>query len=885
MGGMQAAPEVPSSFVGRASELKVLVDLIERERWVTLLGPGGSGKTRLAVEAARRGVLVPCGFVELAGVDAGDDLAATVLAECGIWEDPERGPLDRLADRWRDCEDVLVLDNCEQVRDEVADLVGQLLRRCPRLRVVLTSRVATGGTAETILAVGGLPVADIDADGVVLFLDRARRVQPGLPAGPASRDTAWAICRLTDGLPLAIELAAAHALALSLPEIEAGMADRTRFLVSRDPGAIPQHRSLQACVAWSVDLAGARAGRALAALSVLGGRFSLGAALAVTADERAVLETLVAHSLVVFTADDGRYLLLDTIREHARRTLAGSPEVDAVHDRLVDWAADLAQGVSNGLDHADPEALHRVDRDESGLRAALEHAAVARPETAAGIVVDLAFAWSLRGRCAVGRDHARRVGDHLADPPHRLAWATAFLTAYAGDMEAGVELALAAADLAAEQDDPGTRGRCLILVGMIVMFVDPAGAHPVLTEAVALADAACDDWGRVEGRQMLAYCHLFRSEATEALSCVDASAAALERLGHDQLWAWDDAIRAELAVRDGRLTAARDHARRGLDRALAVQEPVSTGGALMPLVRALVRLGRAGEASELVESLRPFFAERPAAATEASLCLATAITACWADPAASHDDLKALRDGTRELPSTAAEIGTLLAVSALARGDRAGAVRAAGEAANTAAAIGDRGAVAAAELVRCAAERPHAGDQVHVALADLAALGLRVVVPDALDLIAGKALDAGRPGHAARLHTAADRIRQEDGAERSPLVLLVRPEDERAVAEALDTREAACARIEGARLDLPAAVAYAARARGRRQRPRVGWDSLTPTEQAVAELVGRGLSNRVVGEHLLIAVGTVRTHLRSVFGKLGVTGRTELAARLARLDR
>ncbi len=858
-----------------------MAELIGRERWVTLLGPGGSGKTRLAVEAARRGVVVPCGFVELAGVDPGGDLAATVLAGCGIRDDPERGPLDRLVDRWGDTTDVLVLDNCEQVRDEVGDLVVRLLRRCPGLRVLVTSRVATGGAAETILPVGGLPVADPDADGVVLFLDRARRVQPGLPEGAASRDAARAVCRLADGLPLAIELAAAHALALSLPEIEAGMADRMRFLVSREPGVLPQHRSLEACVAWSVHLAGERAERALAALSVLGGRFTLGAAMAVTADDRAVLETLVAHSLVTFTAGDGRYLLLDLVREHARRALAASGEVDAVHDRLVDWAAGLAREVSDGLDHADPDALLRVDRDEAGLRAALEHAAVAHPETAAGIVVDLAFAWSLRGRCAVGRDHAHRVGERITSSA-RLAWATAFLTAYAGDMEAGVELAAAAAELAAAQGDPGTRGRCLILVGMIVMFVDPGGALPVLAEAVTLADAAADDWARVEGRQMLAYAHLFRSEVAEALLCADASLPALERLGHAQLWAWDDAVRAQVAQWAGRATDARDQARRGLDRALAVEEPVSAGGALAALVRALVRLDRAAEAAELVDGLRPFFAQRPAVGTEASLAMAAGVAACWADPAAAHDDLEALRDHTRELPPMATEAGTLLAVGALARGDRAGAVRAAAEAVEAAAGVGDRGAAAAAELARCAAERPDAGEQVHVALADLAALGLRVLVPDALDLVAGTALDAGRPGHAARLHAAADRIRHEDGVVRSPLARLVRPADERAVAEALDADEAAAARAEGARLDLPAAVAYAGRARGRRRRPRTGWDSLTPTERAVADLVGEGLSNRVVGERLLMTVGTVRTHLRSIFGKLGVTGRAELAARLAR---
>jgi DNA-binding CsgD family transcriptional regulator len=159
---------------------------------------------------------------------------------------------------------------------------------------------------------------------------------------------------------------------------------------------------------------------------------------------------------------------------------------------------------------------------------------------------------------------------------------------------------------------------------------------------------------------------------------------------------------------------------------------------------------------------------------------------------------------------------------------------------------------------------------------------LRPLVTDALDLIAGLAVDAGRFAVAARLHAASRRLREELQAGASPLARLFRGADEQAVAAALTPRELSSACEEGARLGLEQAVAYATRSRGRRARPRVGWDSLTPTERDVVILTARGLSNQAIGAQLLIAAGTVRSHLRSIFGKLGVTSRAELAAAAVR---
>ncbi|MEJ2869112.1 LuxR C-terminal-related transcriptional regulator [Actinomycetospora sp. OC33-EN08] len=845
-------PAFASSFVGRADDVRDLAGLVRRTRVVTLVGPGGAGKTRLAVEVARAvgGVI---GFVE-AGAPA--DLALAALAAAGIREDPDASPEDRLVASLADRHGLFVIDGCEHVRAAAAGLVGRVVRGCPDLRVLTTSRVRLGLVGETVRAVGRLP-----DDGRALFVERAREVRADLPSDDSA---VAAICRLAEGLPLAVELAAGHARGLPLAAIRDAMSDRLRFPASADPGLPARHRSLQACIAWGLDAAGERAARALAALSVLPGRFTLEAARAVTGEPATVLETLVDHSLVAFDPVDARYRLLDTVREHAAETLLDEAPV---HDRLRSWVAALARELTDGLGRADPGALDRLDRESVAVVAVLRGAASSGRglDEAAGIVVDLAFGWSLRGRCHEGRDLARGVAEALPEVPPRLGWALAFLTAYAGDLAAGVELAAAVADRA----EGATRGRALTLLGMAQLFVDPAGAADVLAEAVALGVDAEDDWGEVEARQMLACCHLQQCADRDALRCADAALPALDRLGHAQLRAWDAAVRADVAVRAGRLADGEAVGRDGLRLALGVAEPVSAGACLLPIVRSVCAQGRPDDGSALVAQVRPFFAEHPGVGTALVVELADAIAAAWSDPPGPVP--LALREAVAAagLPALGAEVALLHATLAL---DGV----AAAEAEELAASIGHREHAAAAALVRAVD-----GPGGHVALAAAAEAGCELLVPDGLDVVARSALRSGRVTVAATLHAAADRRREELGLAVSPLGRAVRGDRDATVAALPVATSAECAE-RGRRLDRDGAVAYASRARGRRDRPSRGWESLTPTEREVVRLVGKGLTNAAVGAALLVSAGTVRTHLRSVFGKLGVSNRVELAALAAR---
>jgi predicted ATPase/DNA-binding CsgD family transcriptional regulator len=846
-------PAARSSFVGRTAELTRLRALLARERLVTVVGPGGIGKTRLATEALRAEPPSRLhGFVELGSAGPLADPADAVLAGCGFREDPGRSARDVLRERLG--AGLLVLDCCEHVRDEVAELVGELTTACAQLRVLATSRAALGLAGEVVVPLTGLGPA-----APKLLVERARAVQPALPAGPGTDAVADDICRLADGVPLAIELAAAHARSLPLSAVRDGMADRMRFL-ARGGGA-GRHSSLRSSLDWSAQIVGPTARAALGALSVLDGWFPLDAAIAVTGDI-AALESLVDHSLVQFDAPGERYLVLDTVREYAAATVDAAV-VEAARDRLLDWAATFARESRGGLERADPGVLSRVARADAAVRSAL----VPDPR-AADVVADLAFGWSLRGRLREGVAAAERVVDATA--PSRLRWAHAFLTLYSGDVERGYELAATAS---ADTDVGGaSRARLLILTGMAQAFVDPAGAEPALLEAQQLARAAGDTWAEVEAGQIVAYTHLYRGAYTAAVQSADGVTDALAELGHGQLRAWDGAIRAEAAAARAEYPDAVRHGRSALTLAMDVGEPVSAAGAWTPLLKALVATGEQDAAEATLAEGLAFLREHPGLGSAECAALANAIVAAHGDAATAASAAGRAVAAGATLPIAAAEAGLLLATARLRLGDGPGARAAADAAVEVADQLGHQVFAAAGLLVRAAA-LGEAG-AAHEALAAAYGLGAVPLVLDALDVVAHLARSAGRERVAARLHGSVRRQRAELGTVVSPLASMFAPEP----------GFGGEAGQEGERLGLAGAVGYAQRSRGRRDRPRAGWHSLTPAERAVVELVARGRSNAQIATELLVSTGTVRTHLRSVFAKLDVTNRTELAAQASSQD-
>ena len=415
--GRHRLPVPLTSFVGREEELAALDQLLGRARLVTLTGPGGAGKTRLAVElAARAGERFGDGawLADLAGVTDPELVPSRVMEGLGVRQTGDLPVIEALRYRLRSAQLLLVLDNCEHLLDPCTQLAGDLLGSSPGLRVLATSREALGVPGEAVFVVPPLGVPAESADeadlavspAVRLFVDRASAARAGSGVAAAA-GTVGDICRVLDGLPLAIELAAARTSALSVAEIKEHLADKFRFLARRRPVAGVRHQTLKAAIDWSYQLLPGPERAFLRALSVFAGGFGLAAATAVcgAGDEAAALEmvdSLVSKSLVVAetSAAGSRYRLLETIRGYAADRLAEAGEADAV--RLRHGAVYL------GLAEREHD-LAVLSGEHDNFRAALEWALGREDKTGPRLVTALGGFWLARGFYEEGRSWLERA--------------------------------------------------------------------------------------------------------------------------------------------------------------------------------------------------------------------------------------------------------------------------------------------------------------------------------------------------------------------------------------------------------------------------------------------------------------------------------------------
>ncbi len=395
-------PLALTSFVGRGHELDQLVDLQSRSRLLALVGPGGVGKTRLAIQLANHvqgkfadGVWL----VELAPIIDGDLVPQAVAAALGVPEQADRALIATLTDHLRDRETLLVLDNCEHVIEAAARLAETLVRACPRLNLVITSREPLNVPGEVTWWVPSLD----ETDAIQLFLDRAGSVGY-TPAGDGL-PTVAGICRRLDGLPLAIELAAARSHMMPVGEIEARLGDRFLLLTGGSRTAADRQRTLEAAVDWSHGLLSEPEQLLFARLAVFAGRFSLDDAEAVCSGPPlktlAVLDLLgrlVDKSLLV--AEEGRYRLLETMREYGLRRLKESGrerDLRALHARRF-----LAVATSREPGQF-ARWLDRVEEAHDNCRAALGWATAHDVELGLLLAGALDEFWHLRGHTTEAR--------------------------------------------------------------------------------------------------------------------------------------------------------------------------------------------------------------------------------------------------------------------------------------------------------------------------------------------------------------------------------------------------------------------------------------------------------------------------------------------------
>ena len=498
-----------TSFIGRGAQMDDVRKLLGENRLVNLTGAGGAGKTRLAVEIAGRiGSDFPDGvhYVDLAPVTHLEVVPVAVARALGLPDQPGRSIFDSVVRFIGEQQTLLVVDNCEHLLEPVASLATELLGACPALRMLATSREPLGVSGEVTFLVPSLSIGD---EAIVLFADRARRIRPDFLINEGNSATVEEICRRLDGMPLAIELAAARVRALSLDDIVGSLHDRFRLLTGGARTAVRRQQTLRASVDWSHALLTESEQKLFRRLAVFLGGFDLDAAQAVagTTDVERYqvldqLTLLVDKSLVVAenTSGRARYRLLETVRQYAQEKLGESGEAPDARARHRDHYTSVADVLNYPARPDYREHLQRIDDDIDNLRAAFGWSLEAGDtENALRLASSLFPIWQDGGRngeglawleTALGQEgrtspvdpavHARSLMDRV------------MLVAWTLRAECLEESARALA-LAREVGDPALVIRGLIARG-VSTYYDEELAGPCFAEAAELAQGLDDPW-------------------------------------------------------------------------------------------------------------------------------------------------------------------------------------------------------------------------------------------------------------------------------------------------------------------------------------------------------------------------------------------------------
>ncbi|WP_146240022.1 ATP-binding protein [Prauserella flavalba] len=499
-GSVGNLPADLTTFVGRRQERADVKRLLSGSRLVTLTGPGGVGKTRLSQRAAadvRRAFRDGVWFISAASVSSSALLAGTVAKALGLQTQPSTRVEDSLVDQLASRSALLIFDNCEHLLGACAGLIDELLRACPELHVLATSREPLGIMGENVLQVAPLPVppdepgtsADPTAyEAVALFVDRARSVVPGFRLTEENRDAVVTVCRHLDGIPLALELAAVRLRGLSPAELAERLSDRFQLLNSGSRTAPDRQRTLRGCVDWSYDLCTPTEQDLWACVSVFTGGFELDAAEAICGVEpMALLETLLSlvDKSIVVSEDAGgrmRYRMLEVIAQYGLERLRDAGKEHAARVRHRDFYAALAdRSGAEWIGSAQREWMDRLRRDHLNFQAALGFCVDQPGEEEEGLRIagGLREHWLRSGALDEGRhwfDLLLARGDYSPETCARALYAAAWLGVVQADVGYAAPLIERGRTTARELDDV-MRAQFDNLSGMIAVLTgDPATA-------------------------------------------------------------------------------------------------------------------------------------------------------------------------------------------------------------------------------------------------------------------------------------------------------------------------------------------------------------------------------------------------------------------------
>ncbi|MFG2005384.1 LuxR C-terminal-related transcriptional regulator [Spirillospora sp. NPDC048911] len=825
-------PEEPNDFIGRERDVADLRRLLETMRAVTLCGPGGIGKTRLALHVSHSLLdAYPDGiwFVELAEVSLDgppDQVTRKTATVLGVAEEDSRPLAATLADALRPAGALLLLDNCEHLVDECADLTRVLMARCPRLRVLATSREPLRMAGENVWRVPPLE----PAEAARLFLARAGAVRPGFPDGEG---TAVAeITRALDGVPLALELAAARIRVLSVDQIASRLADRFRLLSAGDRTAPPRQRTLRAAIDWSHELLNEPERVLLRRLSVFQG-WTLEQAELVCADDDLdvgsildLLTALVDKSLVVVageTAGEVRFRLLDSIRQYAAERLAAAGETAMLRGRHRDAVLEAAERHGEIAIAELPARwreraalFFRYDAELPNVHAALAWS-LEQDEIEEGLRICTAGRtyWIVRGRVTQWSD-----------------WSDRFLARAAGLPPSVLGPALAA--------------RAQLAVGSR----DFAQAGEFAREALEHCRKAGDDFMTAAALIVLAEAHTRAGRVTEAMECLDEADVIAALPGQEWNRAYALTVRGYLQTRRGRLREARELLETGVQIMRDIGQLWGASHALIGLGRLAELRGDLGAARDRYAEAQPILRE-----IEARPELARALAGLGrvaleqGDPRSARESLAASLRLSRTTGIRLDVARALEAFAALvaAEGDDHGSVRLGG---------------AAAALREAAGGPAGTGSRLE-----------RTLEPIRKRL--GEPLVAQLWGEG-RVTSPDEAVAQALRAPAADAVPVPR-EPEPPTNESAPSTPGSEPRLasEPAAAPTPAVAPAPARPLAAPVTPPT---TLTTREREIARLVARGLTNRGIADELVISPATVARHVTNILTKLGFASRAQVAA-------